>query len=516
MSTAPSPLQELADAARASDNFMINAEFELPRGKVLTVTAYSYRGMPGGKAHVVINESSGKQVVGKPGVSGKDLGDALRLIAADYPKAVLRPKALKLHIRNGPVTSAKFKPMVVQAWHEAFGLPIPSPQDLAKQRKAARDAGKAAAEDVVALLKGGPSGVARFNRLPGADRAATDLRRADLSGCDLTGVKFNAARLDGADFSGSTLAGAEFYRRVGHGYFHCSLLKGRLAGADLTGADLMWTRCGESDFRGAKLSGAKLMSVSSPGADFTGAVLAKADVRHAYLAGVSFRKADLTDADFRLSNVKGADFSGATLSGVQFEGSAFDEKTRWPRGYKIPADLRWKGAGPDPRLATTKKEKKLPKPTDFAGFLERLRNVTDAAKLAKAMSMLQAERFQLFAKVTADHLVGVVKSQSSRDLVYACRLGADGKYACCTQNLNVCGGLRGSPCKHLLVLVVGLARAGALDPATAHDWSQAARGRKAELDRDAMTETFLQYKGAEAGEVDWRPTETIPEDFYAV
>jgi hypothetical protein len=31
-----------------------------------------------------------------------------------------------------------------------------------------------------------------------------------------------------------------------------------------------------------------------------------------------------------------------------------------------------------------------------------------------------------------------------------------------------------------------------------------------------MTEAFLQYKGAEAGEVDWRPTETIPEDFYAV
>jgi hypothetical protein len=31
-----------------------------------------------------------------------------------------------------------------------------------------------------------------------------------------------------------------------------------------------------------------------------------------------------------------------------------------------------------------------------------------------------------------------------------------------------------------------------------------------------MSATFLRYKGAEAGEVDWRPTETIPEDYYTL
>jgi len=29
-----------------------------------------------------------------------------------------------------------------------------------------------------------------------------------------------------------------------------------------------------------------------------------------------------------------------------------------------------------------------------------------------------------------------------------------------------------------------------------------------------MTTTFLRHKGAEEGEVDWRPIETIPEDYY--
>jgi hypothetical protein len=66
------------------------------------------------------------------------------------------------------------------------------------------------------------------------------------------------------------------------------------------------------------------------------------------------------------------------------------------------------------------------------------------------------------------------------------------------------------------VLLAGLAKAGQLDPATADAWVQASRGHKPVLDKDVMSETFLHYKGAEAGEIDWRPTETIPEDYYSL
>jgi hypothetical protein len=89
-------------------------------------------------------------------------------------------------------------------------------------------------------------------------------------------------------------------------------------------------------------------------------------------------------------------------------------------------------------------------------------------------------------------------------------------FACCTQNLHPCGGLRGSLCKHLLVLLVGLTKAGELEAAKVLAWVQASRRRKPELDREQMSETLLRYKGAEAGEVDWRPTETLPEDYYAL
>jgi hypothetical protein len=130
--------------------------------------------------------------------------------------------------------------------------------------------------------------------------------------------------------------------------------------------------------------------------------------------------------------------------------------------------------------------------------------------------MLKAERFQLFADVQESHLVGVVKSQSDPDLVYSARLDSNGMFACCTQNLNICGGLRGAPCKHLLVLIIGLAQNDLVDPTTVDEWLDASRlVTKPELDKDSMSETFLRYKGAEAGEVDWRPTETVPEDYYA-
>ena len=134
---------------------------------------------------------------------------------------------------------------------------------------------------------------------------------------------------------------------------------------------------------------------------------------------------------------------------------------------------------------------------------------------SKALEMLKAERFQLFSQLEEKGLVGVVKSQSDPTLVYSCRLTADGSFSCCTQNLNVCGGLRGALCKHLLVLIVGLTRSGQLDPTVIDQWVQASKQKRPVLDKDAASAVFLRYKGAEAGEVDWRPTETIPEDFYA-
>jgi hypothetical protein len=159
--------------------------------------------------------------------------------------------------------------------------------------------------------------------------------------------------------------------------------------------------------------------------------------------------------------------------------------------------------------------------TDWDDFQDRLPRIVEGVKLSRALAMLRAERFQLFAEVHPGYVCGVVRSQSSANRVYACRLATDGRYSCCTQNLIQCVVSRGSPCKHLLVLVLGLVKAGDLGTAAALEWLGCARqmGQTRDgckPDKDVVTATFLRYKGAEAGEVDWRPTETIPEDFYAM
>lgn len=154
---------------------------------------------------------------------------------------------------------------------------------------------------------------------------------------------------------------------------------------------------------------------------------------------------------------------------------------------------------------------------NLSGFVEQLRKQTDSARVQKATSMLQSDRFQLFDEVSDEHVTGVVKSQTDYSLFYACKIDKHGNFMCCTQNLNRCGGLSGNkPCKHMLVLMIGLVQGGKIDATRLSEWTNAAKGKKPVIDKDAMSATFVKYKGAEAGEIEWRPTETTPEDYYAL
>jgi hypothetical protein len=185
--------------------------------------------------------------------------------------------------------------------------------------------------------------------------------------------------------------------------------------------------------------------------------------------------------------------------------------------------LIWRGKSADPRLprpepeptAATGATAPAP-PLTLADFMDRLRRVVDSGRLGNALTMLKAERFELFSQVEDGKLTGIIRSQSSADRVYACKLASDGNFSCGTQNLRVCGGLGGAICKHLLVLIVGLARSGKVDLGQTYQWVCSSRPQRPIFDKDEATALFLRYKSAEAGEIDWRPTETIPEDYYSL
>ena len=155
----------------------------------------------------------------------------------------------------------------------------------------------------------------------------------------------------------------------------------------------------------------------------------------------------------------------------------------------------------------------------------RLRRASSASSTATSTRRSSAARStccariasSCYTKLDGEHLVGVVRSQSGSGNVYASWLGFDGHYGCAQPDLEDCMGLQGAMLQ---------APDGARRRPRAHRPDDAGAGAAVDgSDRNGKgprkndelcAETFIQYKGAEAGEVDWRPTETIPEDFYAV
>ena len=151
---------------------------------------------------------------------------------------------------------------------------------------------------------------------------------------------------------------------------------------------------------------------------------------------------------------------------------------------------------------------------DFSGFVVQLRGVADPRRINRAIKMLKKESYDLYAQISDECVSGIVRSQTRDGDYYAPWLGADGTYGCCDDYVEPCMGLQGSVCKHLLVLLMGLANSGELEPKMALDWMKKASTRRPGNNHDPSAEALLRYKGVQAGEVDWRPTETIPEDYY--
>jgi len=373
------------------------------------------------------------------------------------------------------------------AWCELFEITVPDmppkkPDDPVKYRKTQMR------DFLFSLLQQGQPGVTRWNGRPVGELAFAGFKECDFSKMQLE--KISMKNLDGkkSKFDGADLQRAE------------------LVQADVTGAS----------FVGANLEKAKLSYVQAAGANFSSANLGSANLFKAKLQNAIFKDADLSNAEMRKSDLRGVDLTVCkNLALTNFHGATYDEHTILPPNFPDLPVLIWKGSGGDPYKASQKQAACVDMPTNFPGFIKYLHDNFDNTRLKKALSMLKKETFQLYSQVAADHVVGIVKSQTDKKLVYSCRLTADGRFACCTQNLKPCGGLQGMVCKHILVLVIGLTHAEQLTPADGASWIVASTFETPQPDMDAMAEVFLRYQGAAASDVDWRPTETIPEDYYA-
>lgn len=335
--------------------------------------------------------------------------------------------------------------------------------------------------------EGSRRAVKKWNRLTLAQRAKVKLAGADLSGRDLTGINLSGLTADGASFAGAVLTDAR-----------------------LTGS------FNKASFAGATLTRAKLARGAFAGADFSGARISGADLADSHCRRATFAGADLAGANLMNINLVGADLTGANLTDATFSGGRFNKDTRWPAGFLPPGDMLWHGPGTDPRLSGKGRKAVA---NDVNGLIARLHRVIDPARMKRTLDMLKKERHQVFCEIEPTMIRGIVRSQTHADLVYSCLLTEDGIYSCATPDVEKCLGLSDEPCKHLLVLVIALVRAGLFDPATADRWMLTATTKGPRWNKtvkDHVSDSLLKYKGVVAGEVDWRPTETIPEDFYAL
>ena len=403
-------------------------------------------------------------------------------------------ETIVLKTSKSPIKGKALKELVIAAIFEGMGSEPRSAEVIKSAGKESSAKSNALKKAVKAELIAGD--VKNLNKRPTNERLlASPIKKVDFSNAKLAGAK---------------LTGFEFRQ--------CNF-----TGANLSKVDLSNGCAANCDFTNANLEEANLTDCDLSKSVFDQTDATKAILSHAHFSHTKFNKANFTNAKFEPAKQRGSytflynvDLSTCKLTGAKFARCIYHEQTRFPEGFPIKTlkKMKWDGQGlaPDQR----KHLKKAAGPLDFDTFMERLTEITDASRLKKSLKMLKADSFELFSEVEDDRVAGVVKSQSDAKLVYSCTLQQSGEFSCCTQNLNPCGGLRGSLCKHILVLLVGLAKGGELDPTKVDQWINASKLKSPELDKDRMGEVLLKYKGAEAGEIDWRPTETVPRRLHGV
>ncbi|WP_437817709.1 DUF2169 domain-containing protein [Sorangium sp. So ce1078] len=164
------------------------------------------------------------------------------------------------------------------------------------------------------------------------------LEEAQLSGADLAGADLLEARVRGADFSGAAaddvlffqldltgvrFAGASLRKAT---FFQCAGAGADFGEAELEDAAFVEFKGEKASFRKAKATALRVVSASAlPGADFSGAELARANLRGVDLEGAVFEGASADNADFSEANLRKARLAQLSGKGARFMRSDLTE-----------------------------------------------------------------------------------------------------------------------------------------------------------------------------------------------
>jgi uncharacterized protein YjbI with pentapeptide repeats len=163
-----------------------------------------------------------------------------------------------------------------------------------------------------------------FNKCPGCDLTAVNLREAFLEDGDFAQADFSYADLTMARLAGANLSGATFRK--------ATLNQVVLDGQNLSGTDMSEAVVHDASLHGANLSGANLSGLDAHNSDFSEANLAGALLDNAAFVYCDFEKANLENSQMRspdkpqrrAARLFGSYMQGATLRNAVLLGAGLD------------------------------------------------------------------------------------------------------------------------------------------------------------------------------------------------
>ncbi len=210
--------------------------------------------------------------------------------------------------------------------------------DLTGARLVSADLTQAVLDD--ALCEKAVLREAILNKISGknTDFSEADLASASLRESDFSGADFSKCRLENADFTSARLcdASVEGAQAASTDFSKADLTKLRASeGADFSECIFSEALGPESIWEGANLTKADLSYSRMEGANFTSACLVQANLSAADMKAARFTKADLKNAQLvqmnlfegslKKADLTGTDLRGSNLYGVEFLDAHFEE-----------------------------------------------------------------------------------------------------------------------------------------------------------------------------------------------
>lgn len=283
--------------------------------------------------------------------------------------------------------------------------------------------------------------------------------------------------------------------------------------SDMTNASFVEAVAVHTTFENSILRNADFSKVNAEDAYFLQADMQNFVSVKGSFKNANFRNANLKGATFDKANLQGANFVDAALDECSFKACPVNEKTTLPDKVGGYPGVVWKGMGRNP-YSTEGRGRVGKDCANLEDLLTSMQMDFDSNRLKKATTMLKANPLQLFVELQENSVQGILKSETDESLTYLCYINNTGTYGCFTQNMNVCGGQTESICKHLFVILIGLASVGELSWSDVAVWTQtASRNGPYYCDENAMAALFKRFKQAEFGQVAWEPIETNPVNY---